>query len=110
MHVSEDEVAEVPAPRFVRRTAVSHGEEGRKQRDEALAFPLAPIAPNADLPGIRGVVNDLRRIGINDNANWDVSLLKLLPEERHLCLLPGDAALHSERRIAIIIGSCFIHL
>src|SRR5271165_3311550 len=104
MRISEDKVAQVPAAGLDLWALLPHGEERRKQRDEALALALAPVAPNAHLPGIGGVVCNLPRPGINHHADWDVSLLQFLPQEIHLCFLLGDSPLNSQRRIANFIG------
>src|SRR5271157_3463358 len=47
---------------------------------------------------------------VDDDADWYVPLLELLPEERHLRLLLRDATLHAERRIAGRKRVCFVDL
>ena len=73
MEVSEDEVAEVPAAGRAPRALVLHAKEGGKQGDEALALALALVAPDTHLPGVCGVVHDLRRPGVDDDAEGDMS-------------------------------------
>src|SRR5271157_4002862 len=104
MRVSEDKVAQVPAAGLTLRTLLLHSEECRKQRDEPLALSGAPVTPNAHLLRIYCVMRDLCRPRINDHADWDVSLLQLLPKEVHFGLLPGDSSLDSQRRVADFVG------
>src|SRR5271157_3610976 len=104
MRVSEDKVAQVPAAGLALRTLLLHGEEQRKQRDEPLALSGAPVTPDAHLLRIYCVMRDLRRPRINDNAEWDVSLLQFPPKEVHFGLLPNKSSLDSQRRIADFVG------
>src|SRR5271157_533742 len=109
MVVSKDEELLVPAAGLAPRALGFHGKESWKHRDELLALAFAPIAPDMYLPGLRAVVNELCRIGIDHDADGDVSLLQLLPEKVHLRLLLGDAALHPQRRITGREWVCFIN-
>src|SRR5208337_1140063 len=110
MGIFEDEHLLVPAAGMDPRALVLHGKKIWKQRNEALALAHAPVAPDAYLQGICGVVYYLGGPGINDDTDGDVSLSELLPEGIHLRLLLGDAALHSERRIADRVWGCFVNL
>jgi hypothetical protein len=49
-------------------------------------------------------VNDLGRIGIDDDAERNGSLRQLLPEESHLGLLLGNAPLQPKRAVAGLEG------
>ena len=69
MGVPEDEEVQVPAAGLDPRALVLRGKKWRKSGDESLALALAPLAPNAHLPGIHRVVNKLCGPGINDNED-----------------------------------------
>src|SRR5208337_2825979 len=56
MDIPEDEVAQVPAAGLKLRALIFHRKESCKQRDEALALALAPLAPGTHLPGTRRIV------------------------------------------------------
>ena len=81
-------------------TAKKAGNRVMKRRH----LPSRPFAPDAHLPRIRRVMRKLRRPGIDNYADGNVALGKLLPEQVHLHLLPGNAAFQSQRRIAGFIG------
>src|SRR5208337_3028523 len=83
MYVSENVEAQIPASGLDPRALIFHGKEGRKQRYETLALFLAPLAPDAYFRGVRRVVRDLGREGVNDDAGGYISLLQLLPKEIH---------------------------
>src|SRR5271166_24078 len=110
MGISEHEEPQIPTARLTARALLLHGKESRKQGDETLAFALAPVTPDTNLSGLCRVVYHLRRPGVDDNADGNVSLFEFLPEKRHLRFLFGDAALHPQRRISGWIWGCFIHL
>src|SRR5208283_1939684 len=93
MDVSEDEVFQVPAARLKPRALILCGEESREDRNEAFASIFAPLAPDAHLPGIHTVVNELCGIGVDDNTDWNISLCQFLPKECHLRFFLGDSAL-----------------
>src|SRR5208283_586783 len=99
MEISEDEKFQVPAARLNARALCFSGKEIGKHRDETLALSLAPLAPDAHLFGIHRIVQELCRIGVNHDADGNVSLGQFLPQETHLRLLLGDATLYPERRI-----------
>src|SRR5271165_1380545 len=100
MYISEDEVFQIPAARLKPRALVLGGEESREHRNEAFTPTFAPLAPNAHLPGIHSVVNELCGIGIDDNADWNISLSQLLPKESHFRFFLGDAALKPKRCVS----------
>src|SRR5271157_2439908 len=110
MGISEHEEPQVPAARLTARALLLHGKESRKQGDETLAFALAPVPPDTYLSRLCRVVYHLRRPGVDDNADGDISLFEFLPQKSHLGLLFGDAALHPQRRVAAWIWVRFIYL
>jgi len=79
MYISKDEKFQIPATRLKPRALTLRGEGSREYRNEAIAPIFAPLAPDAHLSGIHGIVNELCRIGIGDNTDWNVSLCQFPP-------------------------------
>src|ERR1019366_8846057 len=104
MRVPEDEMTQVPAAGLGPRALFLHRKKSRKQSNEAPTLAVAPLAPDAHLSRIRRVMRELCRPRIDNHADGNVALGKLLPEQVHLRLLPGNAAFQSQRRIAGLIG------